>query len=178
MSSFDESLIPNAPRRQKVLRFRAAWWILIPLGAILFQVYVRRLVAFLGYLELPLLVTVYFSLMRRQPVAGALIGSVVGLAQDSLSQHPLGMFGIVKTLVGYFAASISMRFDVENHALRFILSFFFFLFHQFFFWVLTRGLLGQSLDVPIPQNIIFAFLNAVVAVPLFAILDRLKSEES
>lgn len=177
MSSYDENLISDAPRRQKISRFRVAAWILIPLAAILFQVYVRRLADFLGYLELPLLVTVYFSLMRRQPVGGAITGALIGLAQDSLSQHPLGMFGIVKTLVGYFAASISMRFDVENHALRFILSFFFFLFHQFFFWVLTRALLGQSLDVPIPQNIIFAFLNAVVAVPLFAILDKLKSEE-
>lgn len=177
MSSYDESLIPNAPRRQKVSRFRVAAWVLIPLAAILFQVYVRRFAEFLGYLELPLLVTVYFSLMRRQPVGGALIGAVIGLAQDSLSQHPLGMFGIVKTLVGYFAASISMRFDVDNHALRFILSFFFFLFHQFFFWVLSQALLGQSLDVPIPQSIIFAFLNAVVAVPLFIILDRLKTEE-
>jgi len=177
MSSFDETLIPSAPRRQKVSRFTIASWLLIPLAAILFQVYVRRLVAFLGYLELPLLVTVYFSLMRRQPVAGAFTGALIGLAQDSLSQHPLGMFGIVKTLVGYFAASISMRFDVENNALRFILGFFFFLFHQFFFWVLTQALLGQSLDVPIPQSIIFAFLNAVVAVPLFLILDRLKTEE-
>jgi rod shape-determining protein MreD len=177
MSSFDEGLLPNTPRRQTVSRFRIASWVLIPLAAILFQVYVRRLAAFLGYLELPLLVTVYFSLMRRQPVAGAITGSLIGLAQDSLSQHPLGMFGIVKTLVGYFAASISQRFDVDNHALRFILSFFFFLFHQFFFWVLSRALLGQSLDVPIPQSIIFAFLNAVVAVPLYAILDRLKTEE-
>jgi rod shape-determining protein MreD len=115
--------------------------------------------------------------MRRHPVAGAFTGAFIGLAQDSLSQHPMGMFGIVKTLVGYFAASISMRFDVENNALRFILSFFFFLFHQFFFWVLTQALLGQTLDVPIPQSIIFAFLNAVVAVPLYLILDRLKTEE-
>lgn len=177
MSSFDENLISSAPRRQKISRFRIASWVLIPLAAILFQVYVRRLAAFLGYLEMPLLVTVYFSLMRREPISGAFTGAFIGLAQDSLSQHPLGMFGIVKTLVGYFAASISMRFDVENNALRFILSFFFFLFHQFFFWVLSRALLGQSLDVPIPQSIIFAFLNAVVAVPLFVILDRLKTEE-
>ncbi len=69
---------------------------------------------YLSYLELPLLVTVYFSLMRRSPIAGVLFGAGIGLAQDSLSRSYFGMFGIVKTLVGYFAASVSQRFDVEN----------------------------------------------------------------
>ncbi|MGJ5819247.1 rod shape-determining protein MreD [Paludibaculum fermentans] len=177
MTEYDDRILQSGPRKAKISHFRPAAYIVIPLIAILFQVYVPRFVDFLSYLELPLLVVVYFSLMRRQPVAGAVIGTVIGLAQDSLSQHPLGMFGIVKTLVGYFSASISMRFDVENNALRFILSFFFFLFHQFFFWVLARGLLGRNLELQIPQSIIFAFLNAVVAVPLFLIMDKLRVEE-
>lgn len=174
---FDHNLLPNVPRETKVSRFPAVAYVVIPLLAILFQVYVPRFVEYLSYLELPLLVTVYFAIMRRQPIAGAVVGSIIGLLQDSLSQHPLGMFGIVKTLVGYFAASISQRFDVENSALRFILSFFFFLFHQFFFWVMASGLLGRQLEFQLPQTIIFAFLNAVVAVPLFLILDRLRTEE-
>jgi len=177
MTSIDDRLIPDLPMKSKVSRFRPVAYVLPPLLAILFQVYVPRFVEYLSYLELPLLVTVYFALMRRQPVAGAVIGCSIGLVQDSLSQHPLGMFGIVKTLVGYFAASISMRFDVENVALRFILSFFFFLFHQFFTWVLARGLLGQAMELQLPQSIIFGFLNAVVAVPLFMVLDRMKIEE-
>ena len=59
------------------------------------------------------------------------MGACVGLVQDSLSKHPLGMFGIVKTLVGYFAASVGMRFDVDHGLVRLILAFFFFFFHQF-----------------------------------------------
>ncbi|MGD1090768.1 MAG: rod shape-determining protein MreD [Bryobacteraceae bacterium] len=146
----------------------------ISLAAILFQVYVPRFITQLSYLELPLLVTVYFSLMRRSPVAGVLFGAGIGLAQDSLSDHHLGMFGIVKTLVGYFAASVSQRFDVENSAIRFVLGFFFFFFHQFFYWVLSRALLGQTLTFDLPQTLVLAILNAVVAVPLFLLLDRLK----
>jgi rod shape-determining protein MreD len=169
--------LPAVPRKGKVGRFLLAAWIALPLAAILFQIYVPRFFSYLSYLELPLLVTVYFAVMRRQPIAGALTGCVIGLMQDSLSQHPLGMFGIVKTLVGYFAASISMRFDVENSALRFMMSFFFFLFHQLFFWVLARGLLGQSLEFHIPQTIIYGFLNAVIAVPLYLVFDRLRTEE-
>src|SRR5262249_50851922 len=83
-------------------------------------------VTYLSYLELPLLVTVYFALMRRSPVQGVLFGMGIGLAQDSLSKHPLGMFGIVDTLVGYFAASVSQRFEVQNAIVRGVLGFFIF----------------------------------------------------
>ena len=71
----------------------------------------------------------------------------IGLVQDSLSHQPIGMFGIVKTLVGYFAASVSQRFDVENPIVTLILSFFFYFFHQFFYWVLARALLGEALHL-------------------------------
>jgi len=37
--------------------------------------------------------------------------------------------------------------------------------------------LGQNLEFQIPQSIIFAFLNAVVAIPLYLILDRLRRED-
>jgi len=161
-------------KKDRVPRFAIASFILIPLAAILFQVYVPRFVIYLSYLELPLLVTVYFALMRRSPVTGVLFGAGVGLAQDSLSSHPLGMFGIVKTLVGYFAASVSQRFDVQNSLVRLVLAFFFFVFHQFFYWVLSRALLGQAVSFEPQQTLVLAILNAVVAVPLYHILDKLK----
>ena len=63
--------------------------IAVPLTAILFQVYVPRFLTYLSYLELPLLVVVYFSLSKRSPIAGLMYGAGVGLAQDSLSHHPL-----------------------------------------------------------------------------------------
>ena len=65
-----------------------------------------------------------------QPISGLLLGAVVGLAQDSLSKNPLGMFGIVKTLVGYFSASVGLRLDVDHGFIRLLLSFFFYIFHQ------------------------------------------------
>jgi rod shape-determining protein MreD len=84
------------------------------------------------------------------------------------------MYGIAKTLVGYFAASVSMRFDVENIFVRFTLTFFFFFFHQFFYWMMRRALLGQVVPLD-PQKILLqAILNSIVAVPLYLILDRMK----
>ncbi len=128
----------------------------IAVAAILFRVYVPRWISYLAYLELPLLVTIYFSLMRRSPLAGVAYGACIGLAQDSLSPDPLGMFGIVKTLVGYFAATVGQRFNVENTGVRFTLSFFFYFFHQFFYWVLARALLAQMIGFDLPTTLIVA----------------------
>lgn len=146
----------------------------IPLIAILFQVYVPRFIPYLSYLELPLLVTVYFSLMRRSPLLGVSYGMGIGLSQDALSHHPIGMFGIVKTLVGYFAAFLSLRFDVENAGVRLTLGFFFFFFHQCFYWMMTRALLGEQLEFELGQALVLSLLNSLVGVPLYAVLDKLR----
>jgi hypothetical protein len=55
-----------------------------------------------------------------------------------------------------------------------VLSFFFFFFHQFFLWVLGRALLGQNITFEFLQTLLFGAFNALVAVPLFLILDRLR----
>lgn len=168
------------PRRKSATRFKWVAIIGIPLAAILFQVYVPRFFNYLSYLELPLLVTVYFSLRRRSPPFGVLFGMCIGLTQDALwpgPSHPLGMFGIVKTLVGYFAASVSQRFEGSSAVLRLVLAFFFFFFHQFFYWVLARALLGEAVSFEPIQTLVLAVLNAAVAVPLFRILDKLDVTE-
>jgi rod shape-determining protein MreD len=148
----------------------------VPLAAILFQVYVPLFFQFLGFLELPLLVVVYFALMRRNQVSGLLIGALVGLAQDSLSKNPLGMFGIVNTLVGYFASSIGVRLDVDNTVMRLVLTFFFFVFHQFFYWVLARALLAQQLAFEPQKTLMLGLLNALVGVSIYYFLDKLREK--
>jgi len=174
MTEFTERLLAGPHRKESRERVRLVWLLLIPLVAILFQVYVPRFVHFLTYMELPLLVTIHFALGARTPVPAVFYGMFIGLVQDSLSHQPIGMFGIVKTLVGYSAASVSMRFDVENPIVTFILSFFFYFFHQFFYWVLARALLGQGMLFDIPETLLFGLLNAAVSLPLFRILDKLK----
>lgn len=156
------------------VNYRAATVAGIAIAAILFRVYVPRWISYLSYLELPLLATIYFSLMRRSPVMGVFYGASIGLAQDSLSPDPLGMFGIVKTLVGYFAATVGERFSVDNSGVRLVLTFFFYFFHQFFYWVLARALLAQMIGFDVPTTLIVAVLNALVAVPLFHVFDKLK----
>ncbi len=174
MNDYSERLLADSSRRKDKSRFRPLILIVVPLIAILFQVYVPRFFPFLSYLELPLLITMHFALTRREPISSLLYGAAIGLLQDSLSNQKIGMYGIVKTLVGYFAASVGMRFDTENPILTFILGFFFYSFHQFFYWVLTRALLGQLVNFDLQQTLLFGVLNAAVALPLFRLLDKLK----
>jgi rod shape-determining protein MreD len=174
MTEYTEHLLRDAPRKDAASRFRLIWLVIVPLLAILSQVYLPRFVPFLTYLELPLLITVHFALSRGGPISALFYGMFIGLVQDSLSHQPIGMYGIVKTLVGYFAAQVGMRFDVQNPVVTFLLSFFFYFFHQFFYWVLARALLGELIAFDVQQTLLFGLLNAAVALPLFMILDKLK----
>jgi rod shape-determining protein MreD len=174
MTYSGDRLLLSSQREGQVSRFRGWVLVAVPLAAILFQVYVPLFFQFLGFLEMPLLVVVYFALMRRTQISGLVIGALVGLVQDSLSKNPLGMFGIDKTLVGYFAASVGMRFDVDHILIRLLLCFLFYIFHQFFYWVIARALLSQQLLLDLPHTALVGLLNAVVGVALFAFLDRLR----
>jgi rod shape-determining protein MreD len=176
MSYSTERILLSSEREGRVSRFRVWIMVGVALAAILFQVYIPLFFQFLGFLELPLLVVVYFALMRRDQVAGLFIGAAVGLAQDSLSKNPLGMFGICKTLVGYFASSMGVRLDVDNLALRLALTFFFFLFHQFLYWVLARALLAQQLALEPQKTLMLGVLNAVVGAALYHFLDKLREK--
>ena len=155
MTEYTERLLTETPRKEAADRFRIVWLVVIPLIAVLSQVYVPRFVPFLAYLELPLLITVHFALTSGGPIGALFYGMSIGLVQDSLSHQPIGMYGIVKTLVGYFAASVSMRFDVQNPVVTFILAFFFYFFHQFFYWVLVARSAGRDAGLRCAANAYF-----------------------
>ena len=175
MIEYSQLLVERRRSRNAASRIRPLVLILAPLAAVLFQVYVPLFFNYLGYLELPLLVTVYLTLMRRNPIAGTLYGAAIGLMQDSVSHRPLGMFGIVKTLVGYIAGSISVRFDVDHSVVRLVLAFAFYFFHQLVYWTLDRTLLGATVEFSVEQTLFLGIMNAAVSVPLFHVLDKLNA---
>jgi len=130
----------------------------------------------LAILDLPLLITIYFGLSRRNPSTGLLLGMAIGLLQDSLSGPtvPLGLYGIAKTIIGYLASSIGARLDTEHPAARFALTILFFGLHQGILVVERRILLAQP-EVWFTAHLgIAALINAVVGVLLFTLLDRLR----
>jgi rod shape-determining protein MreD len=124
--------------------------------------------------DLPLLITIYFGLSRRNPSTGLLLGMVIGCAQDSLSATPIGLYGIAKTIIGYLASSIGARLDTEHPAARFALTGLFFFVHQGVIVLTRRLLLAQPEPWLTVRLAVAAAVNAVIAVFLFMLLDRLR----
>jgi len=150
--------------------------VIVTIIALIFQAIAPVYIPKVAMVDLPLLVTIYFGLSRRNPSTGLLLGMVIGLLQDSLSGPtvPLGFYGIAKTVVGYLASSIGARLDTEHPAARFALTMIFFVVHQGFITLTRRMLLAEPEPWFTLRLLIAAAVNAVVAVMLFALLDRMR----
>lgn len=150
--------------------------LVVTVAALVLQSSMPVYVPKLNIIELPLLVTIYFGLSRRNPSTGLLLGMLIGLAQDALSGPtvPLGFYGIAKTVIGYLASSIGARLDTEHPAARFALIFGFFVLHQANLVVIRRLLLAQPETWFNVHLAIAAGVNALVGTVLFLALDRLR----
>src|ERR1700732_638414 len=168
--------IRNMESHIEVHKFRGGAIVGATLLALMFQAFVPVYFAKAAMIDLPLLITIYFGLRRRNPSTGLLLGMVIGLLQDSLSGPtvPLGLYGIAKTIIGYLASSIGERLDTEHPAARFALTMVFFVVHQGFITLTRRMLLAEPDPWFTVRLAIAAAVNAVMAVLLFALLDRLR----
>ncbi len=164
----------TSPEQVEVYRFSWLAAVLIPALAIFFQAFFPAHLHFLTIFDVPLLVTIYLGVTRRNPVSGLLTGCVIGLIQDSLTQHQFGVFGIAKTVVGFGTSSLGVKLDVENAASRFLVTYGFYLLHQSLFFSVQRGLVGQAMDWAWGHELVAGLANAGLAVVLFAVLDRFK----
>ena len=97
--------------------------IFVPLGAVLLQVLLPRVFHGLAILDLPFIVTLFFAISRRSPIAGTATGACIGLLQDVLTGQPIGVNGMAKSVIGYAGASLGSRIDVENTKTRTLLAF-------------------------------------------------------
>src|SRR5260370_16727654 len=93
----------------EVHKFRAGAIIVATLLALVFQSSFPIHFAKAAVLDLPLLVTIYFGLSRRNPSTGLLLGMFIGLLQHTLSAPtlPLGLSCISKPIIGYLSSSIA-----------------------------------------------------------------------
>jgi rod shape-determining protein MreD len=78
-----------------------------------------------GYFDLPLICSVYYGFTMGNPIASIVIGSSLGLMQDSLSGAVLGANGLSKTLIGFFAAMAVSKFAVDQPVTRIFALFLF-----------------------------------------------------
>ena len=158
--------------------FSLAVAVLVPLGAILLQVLLPRLLPALTILDLPLIVTLFFAISRRSPIAGTATGATIGLLQDVITTQPIGVNGMAKAVVGYVAASLGSRIDVDNTATRAILMFAFSLLHSALLYLIERRLLGiRGFQILWLHELLRAALNTLIAIPIFLLLDRTRRRE-
>jgi len=158
----------------EVYRFSIPATIGIPLTALFLQAFLTRKFPSFSYIDLPLLITIFFGMARRNPISGLLTGAVIGLAQDALGGLPLGLYGIAKTVVGYLASSLGVKLDVENAGARLLVIVGFYLVHAAVYFTVARGLVNLSLTWSWGRGIMGGLANAVLGVFLFFLLDRFK----
>ena len=167
-------LSAEARREFEIHRYPVLVYALVPVLAVVLQAWLPRVLGRFAWFDLPLVVTVFFALSRRNPIQGSILGGVLGIFEDALTGHAIGINGIAKTLVGYLAASVGILVNVENHAMRLFLTFALSLVGSATYFFVMRFLLGLSLDTNWPLELYKALGNSLIALVLFPLLDRMK----
>lgn len=159
----------------EVYRFNLPVTIGVPLVALIVQAYVPKYVpGFAVYVDLPLLVTIFFAMARRSPIAGLFTGAIIGLAQDMLGHGMIGMYGIAKTVVGYAASSLGVKLDLENPGARLLVTLGFYLVHWVVYFTVARALVNMAQPWSWAHGILAGLVNGLIGVLLYFFLDRFK----
>lgn len=170
-------LTANSRRDLEVHRYPAPLYIAAPVIALVLQALLPRLVGRFAYFDLPLVVTIYFALGRRSPIQGMLMGGFLGVFEDALTHHAIGINGIAKTIAGYLAASVGIRIDVQNAAIRLLLNFALSLLCSAIVVFIHRVLLGLELHWNWLGMLFEAIGNSIIALFVFPLLDRFQMRD-
>lgn len=159
----------------EVHRFHPVAVVITCILALLLQASIPLRLKWFSMFDLPLLITIFFAVARRNPMFGTVLGCAMGIAQDGLTYMPIGLFGIAKSVIGYAASSIGVRIDVENPGSRLLMTFGFYLLHRGIYqWVGSGMARVPGLEFAWASELGAALANSLLAVVLFMGLDRLK----
>jgi rod shape-determining protein MreD len=161
----------------EIRRYPVLAYALVPLAALVLQAWLPRLLGRFAWFDLPLVVTVYFALGRRSPIQGTLMGAGMGLFEDALTHHAIGINGVAKTVAGFLAASVGIRIDVENFTIRLLFVFLLSLVASGVYVFVDRVLLGLDLEWNWYTELFKAVGNSLIAMVLFPLLDRLQIKD-
>jgi rod shape-determining protein MreD len=136
----------------------------------------------LRYVDLPLIVTVYFALMR-DPVLGMLAGYAAGLSGDlAPGAGPIvGVGGFSKTLIGFVVATVAVRFSLEGPLVRVLVIGFSSLVNSMLY-VGLYNVMNQEIartgwpDVLMMRVAFETAANLIFGVIIFWILDKIFPE--
>jgi len=170
-------LSADARRDFEIHRYPLLVYALVPLASLVLQAWLPRITSPYDWFDLPLVITVYFALGRRNPIQGTLMGAAMGLFEDALSHHAVGINGIAKTVVGFLAASVGIRVEVDNHIIRVLVNFGLSLLSSLIYLFVTRFLLNLSIEWNWLTELFRAIGNSLIALVLFPLLDRLQMRD-
>jgi rod shape-determining protein MreD len=146
--------------------------------AILLQSSLRNIWQPLVYIDLPLIVVVYFAL-QRDMVQALVVGVIAGLATDALSSGGLlGAGGFSKTLTAYVIAALATRVMLDNPLVRIpVLAGAALL--DASVYVLLHRMLGQASQMPFVERVSYELIwTTVVGTILLYIFDTFFSERA
>lgn len=158
-------------------RYPKLLYVMVPLVALIVQAWLPRVLGRFAWFDLPLVITVYFALGRRNPIEGTLMGAAMGLFEDALTHRPIGINGVAKTVIGFLAASVGVRIAVENQAIRLMLNFLLSLVSSAIVVFVYRFLLGLELEWQWMNELYSSIGNSLIAMVLFPVLDRLQTRD-
>jgi rod shape-determining protein MreD len=159
----------------EVYRFSIPVTVGVPLAALFLQAFIsRHFHGFAVYFDLPLLVTIFFAMARRNPISGLLTGGVIGLAQDMLGKNMIGIYGIAKTVVGYGASSLGAKLDVENAGARLLVTLGFYFVHSAVYFTVARYMVNIVEPWSWVRGLLAGLANAILGVMLYFFLDKFK----
>jgi|HubBroStandDraft_2_1064218.scaffolds.fasta_scaffold30830_2 rod shape-determining protein MreD len=167
----------DSRRDFEIHRYPLLVYALVPLTSLVLQAWLPRVTSPYDWFDLPLVVTIYFALGRRDPIQGTLMGAALGLFEDAISHRAIGINGIAKSLVGFLAASTGVRVEVDNHAIRLVFTLVLSLVSSAIYLFVTRFLLGLEIEWSWLTELFRAMGNSVIALVLFPLLDRLQIRE-
>ena len=153
---------------------RYPFWVyaLAPLAALVLQAWLPRLLRGYTWFDLPLVITVYFALARRDPIQGTIMGAGMGLFEDALTHRTIGVNGIAKTIAGFLAGSVGVRIDVDNFTIRLMMTFLLSLLCSAIYILVYRVLLGMDQEWRWLEELMKAVGTTAAAMVLFPLLDR------
>ena len=161
-------------RPKEAYRTHPAVLSLIVFASLLLEVTIPPVFPVARLFQFPLLVTIYFSMIRENQVFGTVFGMSVGLLEDALSHAYLGQMGMAKALVGYLAATAGLKLEFDNHLVRGLLIGSMVFINNGFTYVLVHLLLGLP-GTLVPLRLVETIVvNVAIGLILFPFFDRLK----
>jgi rod shape-determining protein MreD len=170
-------MMANSRRDLEIHRYPAPLYLIVMLVALVGQALLPRILGSRFWFDIPLVITIYFALARRSPIGGMLLGGVMGIFQDALTGHAIGIYGIAKTISGYLAASVGLRIDVQNTVIRVMLNFGLTVLCSAIYLFIYRVLLGMEFSWNWPNTLIQAIGNSILALFVFPLLDRFQAKD-